>query len=98
MGERFFATVHDRTVGGNVVVRGVHACWFGLIRSTVAGTVKVVGNPFGDPDADEIVTNDRRQPVVLQQRPGSAAGRLDGLAEHGRRPEARRLQEPLGGG
>ena len=57
MGERFFATVHDRTVGGNVVVRGVHACWFGLIRSTVAGTVKVVGNPFGDPDADEIVTN-----------------------------------------
>jgi hypothetical protein len=57
MGGPFFATVHDSTVGGNVVVRGVHTCWFGLIRTQIAGNAKVIGNRFGDPDANEIVTN-----------------------------------------
>ena len=57
LGGPFFATVHDSTVGGNVVVRRVHTCWFGLIRSTVGGNVQVVGNRFGDPDANEIVMN-----------------------------------------
>ena len=57
VGGPFFATVHDSTVGGNVVVRGVHTCWFGLIRTTVGGNVQVIGNRFADPDANEIVTN-----------------------------------------
>ncbi len=57
VGGPFFATVHDSTVGGNVVVRGVHTCWFGLIRTQVGGNVTVIGNRFGDPDANEIVTN-----------------------------------------
>ena len=35
----------------------MHTCWFGLIRTTVGGNVKVIGNRFGDPDANEIVTN-----------------------------------------
>jgi len=56
-GGPYFATVHDTTVGGDVVVRGVHSCWFGLIRTDVAGDVRVIGNRFGDPDAMEIVTN-----------------------------------------
>ena len=57
VGGPFFATVHDSTVGGNVVVRRVHTCWFGLIRTTVGGNVQVIGNRFGDPDANEIITN-----------------------------------------
>lgn len=57
MGGPFFGTVHDSTVGGNVVVQGVHTCWFGLIRTTVGGNVQVIGNRFSDPDANEIVTN-----------------------------------------
>jgi hypothetical protein len=56
-GGPFFATVHDSTVRGNVTVSGVHTCWFGLIRTTVGKNVKVTGNRFGDPDANEIVTN-----------------------------------------
>jgi acetyltransferase-like isoleucine patch superfamily enzyme len=56
-GGPYFGTVHDSTVGGNVVMRGVHSCWFGLIRTTVSGNVRLVGNRFGDPDAMEIVTN-----------------------------------------
>lgn len=56
-GGPFFATVHDSTVGGSVVVRRLHSCWFGLIRTTVGGTARLIGNRFGDPDAMEIVTN-----------------------------------------
>jgi hypothetical protein len=57
VGGPFFATVHDSTVGGNVVVRGLHTCWFGLIRTDVGGNVQIIGNRFGDPDANEIITN-----------------------------------------
>ena len=57
LGGPFFATVHDATVGGNVIVRRLRTCWFGLIRTTVGGSVRVFGNSFGDPDATEIVTN-----------------------------------------
>ncbi|HEU0192806.1 MAG TPA: hypothetical protein VFQ71_01325 [Gaiellales bacterium] len=56
-GGPWFSTVHDSTVGGDVVIRRVHSCWFGLIRTTVGGTVRIIGNRFGDPDAMEIVTN-----------------------------------------
>jgi hypothetical protein len=57
LGGPYFSTVHDSTVGGNVDIRGLHSCWFGLIRSTVRGNVTLIGNHFGDLDAMEIVTN-----------------------------------------
>jgi len=57
LGGPFFATVHDSTVGGNVFVSGLRTCWFGLIRTTVGGNVRVTKNRFGDPDANEIITN-----------------------------------------
>ena len=57
LGGPYFMTVHDRTVGGDVSVRGIHSCWFGLIRTTVGGSATLIGNHFGDPDAMEIVTN-----------------------------------------
>ena len=56
-GGPYFSTIHDSTVGGDVVLRRVHSCWFGLIRTSVGGNVKIVGNRMGDLDAMEIVTN-----------------------------------------
>jgi hypothetical protein len=44
-------------VGGNLVIRRLHSCWLGVIRNHVGGSVQLVGNRFGDPDAMEIVTN-----------------------------------------
>ncbi len=42
---------------GDVVIRGLHSCWLGVIRNQVGGSVQLIGNRFGDPDAMEIVTN-----------------------------------------
>ncbi len=56
-GGPYFATIHDSYVGGNVVFRDVHSCWFGLIRTKVGGSVTILDNEMGDADAMEIVTN-----------------------------------------
>lgn len=56
-GGPFYSVVEDSTVGGNVEIRGLHSCWLGVIRNHVGGTVRLIGNRFGDPDAMEIVTN-----------------------------------------
>jgi hypothetical protein len=56
-GGPYFATIHDSVIGGNVVFRKVHSCWFGLIRSQIGGNVKIEENRMGDADAMEIVTN-----------------------------------------
>lgn len=58
MGGPYFATIHDSVIGGNVVFRYVHSCWFGLIRSQIGGNVRISHNRMGDPDAMEIVTNE----------------------------------------
>ncbi|HET7171187.1 MAG TPA: hypothetical protein VFI18_06100 [Gaiellales bacterium] len=57
IGAPFYSVVEDSTVGGNLVVRRLHSCWLGVIRNQVGGTVRLIGNRFGDPDAMEIVTN-----------------------------------------
>jgi hypothetical protein len=56
-GGPFYSVVEDSTVHGNVVIRRLHSCWLGVIRNTVGGSVRLIGNRFGDPDAMEIVTN-----------------------------------------
>jgi hypothetical protein len=56
-GGPYFSTIHDSVIGGNVVFRAVHSCWFGLIRSTIGGDVHIARNRMGDPDAMEIITN-----------------------------------------
>jgi hypothetical protein len=56
-GAPYYSVVEDSSVGGNLVVRGLHTCWFGVIRDTVGGSVRLVGIRLGDPDADEVVTN-----------------------------------------
>jgi hypothetical protein len=52
-----FSTFEDNRVGGNVTVRWMRSCWFGLFRNQVGGTVRVLHNTFADPDATEIQTN-----------------------------------------
>jgi hypothetical protein len=54
-GGPYFSIIHDSVVGGNVIFRYVHSCWFGLIRTQDGGSVRIVGNRMGDPDAMEIV-------------------------------------------
>ena len=44
-------------MGGNITVRLMQSCWFGLFRNQVGGNVSVNNNTFADPDADEIQTN-----------------------------------------
>jgi len=56
-GAPFYSVVEDATVGGNLVIRRLHSCWLGVIRNHVGGSVRLIGNRFGDPDAMEIVTN-----------------------------------------
>lgn len=57
-GGPFYSVVEDSTVGGNFVMRGLHTCWTGVIRDQVGGSVQLIGNRFGDPDALEVVTNE----------------------------------------
>jgi hypothetical protein len=56
-GGPFYSVVEDSTVHGDLVIRGLHSCWLGVIRNQVGGSVRLIGNRFGDPDAMEIVTN-----------------------------------------
>jgi hypothetical protein len=56
-GGPFYSVVEDSTIHGNVVIRRLHSCWLGVIRNHVGGSVQLIGNRFGDPDAMEIVTN-----------------------------------------
>lgn len=66
-----YTTYEDNTIGGSVVVDGLHTCWSGFFRNTVAGNVNWNNNitwdgtpePPGDPtlhgdeDGNEIATN-----------------------------------------
>jgi hypothetical protein len=52
-----FSTYEDNRVGGNITVRWMRSCWFGLFRNQVGGTVRDLHNTFADPDANEVQTN-----------------------------------------
>jgi hypothetical protein len=56
-GAPYYSVVEDTTVHGSLVIRGLHTCWGGVIRNHIGGTVRLIGNRFGDPDANEVVTN-----------------------------------------
>ena len=56
-GAPYYSVMEDSTIHGTLVIRGLHTCWLGVIRDHVGGSVRLIGNRFGDPDADEVVTN-----------------------------------------
>lgn len=57
LGGPYFSDVEDSTILGNTKVSGLHTCWFGFIRNHAGRNVILHNNSYGDPDADEIVTN-----------------------------------------
>jgi len=57
LGGPYFSDLEDSHITGNTIVTGLHTCWFGFIRNHAGGNVILHNNRFGDPDADEIVTN-----------------------------------------
>jgi hypothetical protein len=57
IGGPYFSDLEDNTIGGNTIVTGLQTCWFGFIRNHASGNVILHHNSYGDPDADEIVTN-----------------------------------------
>jgi hypothetical protein len=52
-----YVDFEDTSVGGNAIIQGVHSCWAGFIRNTVAHNVIYQGNTFADPDASELTTD-----------------------------------------
>lgn len=56
-GAPYYSVMEDSTIHGTLVIRGLHTCWLGVIRDHVGGSVRLIGNRFGDPDADDFVTN-----------------------------------------
>ena len=65
------ATTRTTPIGGNVWVTGVQSCWLGVFRDKVGGSVTFLNNTMADPDADEVLTNQRPgQPDLRRQLPG----------------------------
>jgi hypothetical protein len=52
-----YTDIEDSAVNGGATYSGINTCWMGFIRNQVSGTVKVVNNTMGDPDAIEIGLN-----------------------------------------
>jgi hypothetical protein len=49
--------IEDNVIHGSVRIVGYDGFWFGFIRNTVYGTVKLGNNVLADPDGNEYVTN-----------------------------------------
>jgi len=56
-GSPVFSDYEDNSIGGNLTVQDLETCWMGIIRNTIGGTVEDLSNVFGDPDANEVHTN-----------------------------------------
>ncbi len=52
-----FSDLENNIVRGSIAVVGLQTCWFGELRNNVRRNVLVIGNTFGDSDADEVVGN-----------------------------------------
>jgi hypothetical protein len=52
-----YSDYEDNSIGGNLTVQYLDTCWFGAERNTVGGSVEILGNTFGDPGADEVLSN-----------------------------------------
>ncbi|HWG28322.1 hypothetical protein [Actinospica sp.] len=52
-----FSDYEDNAIAGKLTVTGLRTCWFGALRDNVGGSVRVEGDKFGDPDADEVDSN-----------------------------------------
>ncbi len=58
-----FSDYEDNSVGGNLVVAGLQTCWTGILRNVVRGSIVDAKNTFGDPDANEALSNTVQQNI-----------------------------------
>jgi hypothetical protein len=49
--------IEDNVIHGGATISGYDGFWFGFIRNTVRGTVRLNDNTLTDPDGNEYVTN-----------------------------------------
>jgi hypothetical protein len=49
--------IEDNVIQGGATISGYDGFWFGFIRNTVRGTVRLNDNTLTDPDGNEYVTN-----------------------------------------
>jgi hypothetical protein len=83
-----FSDYEDNSIGGNLVVTGLQTCWMGMLRNNVRGTIVDVKNTFGDPDANEALTNTVQQdmwcfdnsPIVQYGDSGGSPNQVGGHA------------------
>ena len=58
IGSPVFSDYEDNTIWGSLSVHGVKSCWFGAIRDHVGGSADFREIEMGDPDGNEIHSND----------------------------------------
>ena len=83
-----FTDAEDNSVGGNLIMTGLHSCWLGALRNSVRGNIFVAGNSMADPDAMEILANHvrgsiacfRNSPAVNYGDSGSSPNKVKGNA------------------
>jgi Protein of unknown function (DUF3224) len=56
-GSPVFTDFEDTTIGGRYAVVGVRTCWLGTFRTSIGGSMTLVGNKTDDPDGNEISTD-----------------------------------------
>lgn len=52
-----FSDYENNKIGGNLVAVRITSCYFGALRNQVQGNVTFSSNTMGDPDANEVLTN-----------------------------------------
>lgn len=50
-------SVKDDTIAGNVSISGLRTIWYGVIRTTIGGSLYLTNNAASDPDANEVVAD-----------------------------------------
>lgn len=59
-----YSDFEENSIGGDLVVKGLQTCWMGALRNKIGGNLIDVNNTFGDPDANEVLTNLIRGDIV----------------------------------
>ncbi len=52
-----YSDIEDSSLGGNLTISGMKACWVGVARVHIKGSATFTNNDLADPDGIEIVSN-----------------------------------------
>jgi hypothetical protein len=56
-GTPVYSDFEENSIGGSLKVIGLQTCWMGALRNKIGGNLIDLNNTFGDPDANEMLTN-----------------------------------------